>query len=270
MKTDSLFYEIFQTDPSIVFDLIGRPPERNVTYHFASQEVKQTSFRIDGILVPPTEAIDLPIVFVEVQGYRDRNHVLYSSFFSQIFLYLHDYQPSNDWYAVLIFTKRSLDPGSLRHYRVFEASPQFQQIYLEELNEAENLSLGLSLLRLIGLQEDIAPMEGRELVARTRQEVNDAEMQEKFIELIETILVYKFSKLSREDIAAMLRLDDLKQTRVYRDALEEGRQEGKLETVPLLLKAGLTVEQIAEQLQLDLAAVQQVAERGSELKLKEN
>jgi predicted transposase/invertase (TIGR01784 family) len=106
------------------------------------------------------------------------------------------------------------------------------------------------------------------LVARTRQEVNDAEMQEKFIELIKTILVYKFSKLSREDIAAMLRLDDLKQTRVYRDALEEGRQEGrqegKLEAVPLLLQAGLTVEQIAEQLQLDLVAVQQVAEQGSE------
>ncbi|WAL62525.1 hypothetical protein [Thermocoleostomius sinensis] len=61
----------------------------------------------------------------------------------------------------------------------------------------------------------------------------------------------------------MLRLDDLKQTRVYQDALEEGRQEGKLEVVPLLLKMGLTVEQIAEQLQLDLAAVQQVAE-GSE------
>jgi predicted transposase/invertase (TIGR01784 family) len=107
------------------------------------------------------------------------------------------------------------------------------------------------------------------LVARTRQEVNDAEMQEKFIELIKTILVYKFSKLSREDIAAMLRLDDLKQTRVYRDALEEGRQEGRQEgkleaAVPLLLQAGLTVEQIAEQLQLDLVAVQQVAEQGSE------
>jgi predicted transposase/invertase (TIGR01784 family) len=263
VKTDSLFYEIFQTDPSIVFDLIGRPPARNVTYHFASQEVKQTSFRIDGILVPPTEAIDLPIVFVEVQGYRDQNNVLYSSFFSQIFLYLHDYQPSNDWYAVLIFTKRSLDPGLPRHYRVFEASPQFQQIYLEELNKAENLSVGLSLLRLVGLQEEDAPQMGRELVERARLEVNDAEMQEKFIELIETILVYKFSELSREEISAMLRLDDLKQTRVYQDALEEGRQEGKLEVVPLLLKMGLTVEQIAEQLQLDLAAVQQVAE-GSE------
>lgn len=57
----------------------------------------------------------------------------------------------------------------------------------------------------------------------------------------------------------MLRLDDLKQTRVYRDALEEG----KLTAVPLLLKAGMTVEQIAEQLQVDLVAVQQVAEQNT-------
>jgi predicted transposase/invertase (TIGR01784 family) len=309
LKTDSLFYEIFQTDPNIVFDLIGRPPARNVIYRFASQEVKQTSFRIDGILVPPTDAIDLPIVFVEVQGYRDRNNVLYSSFFSQLFLYLHDYQPRNDWHAVLIFTQRNLDSGLPSHYRVFEGSSQFQRIYLDELNEATNLSLGLSVLRLIGLEQEVAPAEGRELVERTRSEVNDAEMQQKFIELIETILVYKFSQLSREEIAAMLRLDDLKQTRVYRDALEEGlqagrqeglqagrqeglqagrqeglqagrqeglqagrqeglqagrqegRQEGKLAAVPLLLKAGVTIEQIAEQLQVDLAAVQRVADQ---------
>jgi len=264
LKTDSLFYEIFQTDPNIVFDLIGRPPTRDVTYRFASEEVKQTSFRIDGILVPPTDADDLPIVFVEVQGYRDQKNVLYSSFFAQIFLYLHDYQPPNDWYAVLIFTKRSLDPGLPRHYRVFGRSPQFQQIYLDELNDAADLSLGLRILRLIGLEQDAAPAEGRQLVEQTRREVNDAEVRQKFIELIETILVYKFSELSREEISAMLGLDDLKQTRVYRDALEEGREEGKLAAVPLLLKAGMTVEQIAEQLQVDLAAVQQVAAENAE------
>jgi predicted transposase YdaD len=105
LQTDSLFYEIFQTDPSIVFELIGNLSARNITYSFASREVKQTSFRIDGILVPPIYATDLPVVFVEVQGYKDSKKVLYSSFFSQIFLYLHDYQPINDWHAILIFTR---------------------------------------------------------------------------------------------------------------------------------------------------------------------
>lgn len=62
----------------------------------------------------------------------------------------------------------------------------------------------------------------------------------------------------------MLNLDALKQTRVYQEALEEGREEGlrqgKLTTVPLLLRAGLTIDQIAEQLDLDHESVQQAAQ----------
>ncbi|WP_317109612.1 DUF2887 domain-containing protein [Chroococcidiopsis sp. SAG 2025] len=65
------------------------------------------------------------------------------------------YQPVYDWQAILIFTRRSLDPGLPRHYRVFASSPQFQRIYLDELGESENLSLGLSLLQLIGFRNCI-------------------------------------------------------------------------------------------------------------------
>jgi predicted transposase YdaD len=42
--------------------------------------------------------------------------------------------------------------------------------------------------------------------------------------LIETIVVYKFPQLSRKEIERMLGLSDLKQTRVYQAALQEGRQ----------------------------------------------
>ncbi|MEA5550296.1 Rpn family recombination-promoting nuclease/putative transposase [Anabaena cylindrica UHCC 0172] len=260
MKTDSLFYEIFQTDPSIIFELINSKSPRIATYSFASVEVKETSFRMDGILVPPIYATDLPIVFVEVQGYRDTKKVLYSSFISEIFLYLHDYQPVNDWEGVLIFTKRSLDPGLPRNYRIFGSSEQFHRIYLDELDESTGLSLGLSLLQLVGLKEEIAKTRGKELITRTRQEVTDTKTQRKFIELIETVFVYKFPDLMREEIEAMLGLNELKQTRVYREALEEGLEQGKLKAVPLLLKAGMTVEEIAKQLGVDLAAVKKVAE----------
>lgn len=275
MQTDSLFYEIFQTDPGIVFELIGRQSARNTTYTFASVEVKQTSFRMDGILLPPTYATDLPIVFVEVQGYKDTKKVVYSSLFSEIFLYLHDYQPVNDWCAVLIFTKRSLDPRLPIQYEDFADSPRFIRIYLDELEENPNQSLGLSLLQLIGLRKEIATESARQLVNRTRQQVKDAEKQRKFIQLIETVFVYKFPNLGREEIEAMLGLSELKQTRVYQEAFEEGREEGreegkeegqeagelrgKLAAVPLLLQAGISVEQIAEQLGLDLETVRQFA-----------
>jgi predicted transposase YdaD len=53
------------------------------------------------------------------------------------------------------------------------------------------------------------------------------------MELIETIVVYKFPSLSREAIENMLGLSELRQTKVYQEALQEGEQigrtEGKLE-----------------------------------------
>ncbi|BAY29847.1 hypothetical protein NIES2107_16910 [Nostoc carneum NIES-2107] len=63
----------------------------------------------------------------------------------------------------------------------------------------------------------------------------------------------------------MFGLNELKQTRVYQEAIEEGEQAGKrkakLEAVPRLLALGLTVEQIAQALDLDVAQVQQIAQQ---------
>ncbi|MFO0300651.1 MAG: DUF4351 domain-containing protein, partial [Pseudanabaena sp.] len=40
------------------------------------------------------------------------------------------------------------------------------------------------------------------------------------------VLVYKFPKLTRQEVEAMFSHSDLKKTRVYQDAVLEGRQEG--------------------------------------------
>uniref|UniRef100_A0A832H454 DUF2887 domain-containing protein n=1 Tax=Oscillatoriales cyanobacterium SpSt-402 TaxID=2282168 RepID=A0A832H454_9CYAN len=45
LKTDSLFYRIFQTSPAAFFDLIGTPNTNAADYRFTSEEVKQTSFK---------------------------------------------------------------------------------------------------------------------------------------------------------------------------------------------------------------------------------
>ena len=65
----------------------------------------------------------------------------------------------------------------------------------------------------------------------------------------------------------MFELSDLKQTKVYQQALEEGRQQGRqeakieslLESVPQFLELGLTVEQIANVFALDVEVVQKKA-----------
>jgi predicted transposase YdaD len=47
------------------------------------------------------------------------------------------------------------------------------------------------------------------------------------VELIETIIVYKFPSLGREEIERMLGLSELRETKVYQEALQEGRTEGE-------------------------------------------
>ena len=61
--------------------------------------------------------------------------------------------------------------------------------------------------------------------------------------------------LSREELEAMLNLDSLKQSKVYQEAIEEGSLLTKLKAIPRLLKLGLSVEQIAESLELDVETV---------------
>jgi predicted transposase/invertase (TIGR01784 family) len=63
----------------------------------------------------------------------------------------------------------------------------------------------------------------------------------------------------------------LEQTRVYQEAKAEGREEGREEreaemlklTVPLLLKTGMSMEQIAQHLNVDIEAVQQAGQQNT-------
>jgi predicted transposase YdaD len=79
------------------------------------------------------------------------------------------------------------------------------------------------------------------------------------LELIKTILLYKFQELTPEEAMDMLGLDDFKKSRLYRGILEEG----KLLTVPLLLEVGLSVEEIARRLDVTVEQVQQAAQSQS-------
>ncbi|MBE9010569.1 hypothetical protein IQ250_10160 [Pseudanabaenaceae cyanobacterium LEGE 13415] len=57
----------------------------------------------------------------------------------------------------------------------------------------------------------------------------------------------------------MLGLGDLKQTRAYQEARQEEREELLTKTVPLLLQTGMSVEQIATQLDFPVETIQRFA-----------
>jgi predicted transposase/invertase (TIGR01784 family) len=143
------------------------------------------------------------------------------------------------------------------------------KIYLDEIEQAAEQSIGIGIVQLVVESKKKTGSRARQLIAKAKQELSDASLQQQTIELIETIVLYKFPNLSREELEVMLGLSELRQTRVYQEAREEGRQEGlergqlqaKLEIVPWLLELGLSVEEIAQRLGLDVEAIRQVAEQ---------
>lgn len=72
---------------------------------------------------------------------------------------------------------------------------------------------------LTTVEEDRAPEEARYLLSRTRQDEFQSSSRA-IIELITTIMTYRFEQLSRREIEAMLDIT-LKETRVYREIKEE-------------------------------------------------
>ena len=70
--------------------------------------------------------------------------------------------------------------------------------------------------------------------------------------------------LNREKIKKILRSDIMRESVIYQDILEEGREEGaltaKLNSIPRLSVLGLSVEQIAQALDLEMEQVPQVIE----------
>ncbi|ACK66847.1 conserved hypothetical protein [Rippkaea orientalis PCC 8801] len=144
MKTDSIFYQLFQTLPGCLFDLLNLPSDIVNDYQLSSVEVKQLAFRIDGVFLP------------------------------------------------------------------------------------KNL-----------------------------------------LQLIETILVYKLPQMNRQEIEKMFSLSDLRETKVYQEALEQGREQGrqqgelaaKIDSIPRWIALGLSVEQIAQGLDLEIEEVVKVVNK---------
>jgi len=231
LKTDSIFYRIFQTDPGILFELLGQSADLAVGYEFRSVEIKQLAFRIDGVLLPTPDAVDQTVWFIEVQFQKDPH--FYHRFFAEIALFLAQHPQTSDWQAVVLFPRRSIEPDQTRLYRAQLNSDQVHRVYLNELKSSD--ALGVGLMQLILADSDSAVIQAQTLMTKTRSQDQTNPKIAAIIGLIETILVYKFPQLSREEIERMFGLSELKETKVYQEALQEGRQEGEVLLILRLL-----------------------------------
>jgi len=261
VRTDSLFYQLFNTSPGIFFELIGRPATEASSYEFRSVEVKEPDFRIDGVFIPSSNSSAQTVYFVEVQFQKDQ--LLYHRFFAELFLYLKQKPATQDWGAVLVYPRRSLEPDESGLYRALLESPQVQRVYLDHLAAVAEPSLGLGLVQLVVESEAQAANRARQLIEQSQQQVVAGLSRRGIIELIQTIMVYKFPRLNREEIEEMLGLSELKQTRVYQEALEEGRQEEGATLVLRLLarRVGQITPEVRSQIQqLPLVQLEELGE----------
>ncbi|WP_017305115.1 Rpn family recombination-promoting nuclease/putative transposase, partial [Spirulina subsalsa] len=257
MKTDSIFYRIFQQYPRSFFELLNRPPTEANNYQFTSVEVKQLAFRLDGLFLPVSEDTTQPFYLAEVQFQPDET--LYYRLFAELFLYLRQYQPPHPWQVVVIYPTRSIEREPPQHFRDLLRSGTVTRVYLDELEGVQE-RLGVSIIQLVVEEESQAMELAQRLIQQAQEVLVTSPIQRDIIDLIETIVVYKLPQLSREEIAEMLGLTDLKQTRFYQEAFEEGRQEGRQEgieqaqrnLIQRLLSRGHSPSEIAELLDFPL------------------
>jgi predicted transposase/invertase (TIGR01784 family) len=260
MKTDTTFYTLLQNLPSVLFELLEQPSTLALRYDFSSVEVKELARRIDGVFLPKSDFPEEPIYFVEVQFQPDED--LYWRLITEAAVYLNQYKPLRTCQVVVLWAKRRFDPGVPLVYQPLFAAGYIRIIYLDELAEASGSSIGLGIIKLVVAPEDEAEQQARSLIEEVKQV--DAGNRRNLLELVERMLVYKFSSYSRQELEAMFGLSEWKQTRFYQEVKEETQLETKLETIPELLKEGLTVEQIARVLKLDIEMVRQTIEKQSE------
>jgi predicted transposase/invertase (TIGR01784 family) len=188
LKTDSIFFQIFKTDPGILFELLGQSPDLAQNYDFRSVEIKQIAFRIDGVFLPKTDAADQTVWFLEVQFQKDP--VFYQRFFGEIYFYLNLHPETVDWQAVVIFPRRSIESANQHVYRANLNSDQVHRIYLEDFNALATESLGIGLMQLILADNNDAVTQVQALLSKTQNQVQTDPKIAAIMDIIETIVVY--------------------------------------------------------------------------------
>jgi predicted transposase/invertase (TIGR01784 family) len=189
---------------------------------------------------------------------------LYERLFGESMLYFfRSRQYYSDWQAVVIYPSRSTEQTDTHPYRALLNSDQVHRVYLNELGPPEALPLGVAAMVLTIVQESAAAAQARLLIGRANQELASLPLRQGIIEMVNTIISYKFTSLSRREIDAMLGTK-FEETRVYQEAREEGLEQGleqgreaERQAIALnLLRQGFAIEAVAQATGLTIPQIQ--------------
>ena len=252
METDAFFYQLFNQLPQTLFELLGLPAARAKAYRFDSVELKK-AYRIDGLFVPKKRK--LPVYFVEVQFQRSSR--FYANLFAKVFCYLEENDPTQEWMAVAIFPSRGEDVVDQRPFEDLLGSKRVRRIYLDELPLSARATPGLGILKMLSVPPDQVKGLAHKVIGAA------GAAGPVVIELVEELLIRRFAALSREEIRTMFKLTDIRKTRVWQEAHEEGEQEGEVKLLRKLIgkwiDQGKTYKAIADLLEIPVEEVRRLA-----------
>ncbi|MBK1632357.1 hypothetical protein CKO31_16760 [Thiohalocapsa halophila] len=166
MHTDALFYRLFQERPATVFELTGLAYDQNAGYRLSAVEVKQTAFRLDGLLAPSQGKTDAPLIFVEAQFQPKPD--FYARWFAAIFLYLFRHDVTRPWRAVVVYPDRGTDQDIPPAYAPLADAGLLQRVFLTDFLKTEETAVGVRLARLVVLDRATAAAEARALATTSR------------------------------------------------------------------------------------------------------
>lgn len=218
MRRDSIFYHLFQRAPSLLSELVPNPPDNADAYRFDSVAVKEPRFEIDGVFLPPEGKPGI-VFFVEAQFQRDER--LYERIFAEVALYFYrNRERFTSWQVIVIYPSRSTEQSDLLPHSSFLNGGQVHRIYLDELGDIDQLPLWVSLMVLTTVDEQQAPEKAKELLSRSQKEVSPEEGHV-IIDVVVTIISYRFGQISRQEVERMLDIT-FEETRVYQEIKAEG------------------------------------------------
>lgn len=247
MKRDFLFYRFFKELPHCFFRLVGRPDSDAERYVYDAIEYKETSVRLDGVFQPREPEVD-PAFIWEAQYYPSNK--VYANVMSKVGRFLEHGNPEQDWVAVVIYPNRSMEQKNLKPYRCLIESDQLLRIFLDELPQAAPDQFEMGVLELIAAKPEAALAKAQAMLPRLRASDRSKQFQQLLIQFVETIILSQFPNWSRKEIEKMLQVSDIRQTRVFQEAMEEGLEKGlekgREEVAIELLKLGRPIAEIAK------------------------
>ncbi len=237
--------------------LLGRPVQLT---KLSPTELSLEPIRADSLILEQSEDLVLHLEFQaepdKTMGFRmlDYRVRVYRRFpnktMHQVVIYL---KPTK---SALVYQDSFHLGETIHRYRVVRLWEQSSEVFLKKGGLLPLAILTKSEEQIIRLRE-------------VAQRLDTIENPGVWANLMAATAIFAGLVMEPKMIKTILRNDIMKESAFYQDILQEGRQEGlqmgleqgkleaKLEMVSVLKRLGLTLEQIAQELELDLVLVQQ-------------